>query len=397
MRCFQTDIVFTVSGPPIEQGVVICDEEGRIVETGAADILQRYPELKVEKLDGALCPGFINTHCHLELSAMKGQVRQGTKMLGFISEFLSKRGTFNREQILEAIRKGEEEMIENGIVAVGDISNTNETFAQKAKGNLYYHTFLEAFDLHPSRATETFLQIRKLRDELVQTIPDGLTKSSIVPHAPYTVSPELHEKISAYAHQHGSLLSIHNQESDAEEELFRQGTGPFVAMYAGMKLDHTWFKVPGRSSLHSTLSYYHRNKKLLLVHNTRSTAADMQLDSGNLQLFWATCPRANLYIEQQLPDYPAMVAAKLKVTIGTDSLASNSCLSVLEEMKTIASACSSIETDTLLKWACIHGAECLGIEKEYGSLDKGKKPGLVLISAIKDGKLTAGSKARRIL
>ncbi|HXC06733.1 MAG TPA: amidohydrolase family protein [Bacteroidia bacterium] len=397
MRCFQADIIYPVSAAPIPNGVVVTENDGTIVAVGGKELLEAYPGLPIEVLSGVLCPGFINTHCHLELSCMKGHIQQGTGMVGFISEFVKKRNLFTAEESKEAIQHAEKEMLDNGIVAVGDIANTNHTFEQKSKANLYYHTFLEAFDLHPSRAAESFLSIRKLREELVHFIPGSASQSSVVPHAPYTMSPALHEKISAYAHQQGSILSIHSLESAAEDELFRKGTGPFTAMFAAMKMDHSWFKAPGQSSLPSTLSYYNRNKKLLLVHNTYATVADMQLPSGNLQLFWATCPKANLYIESRLPDYEAMISQKLKVTIGTDSLASNNCLSMLEEMKTISAAHPSIPLATLIQWACLNGAEFLGIDKQYGSVEKGKKPGLVLISGMEAGKLTAGSKVKRII
>ncbi|MFI5149893.1 MAG: amidohydrolase family protein [Bacteroidia bacterium] len=397
MRCFQADLVFTLSGPPIPNGIVVTDQAGTILDVGAETLKERYPGVEKEVLHGALCPGFINTHCHLELSVMKGSLQQGTGMAGFIREFISKRGSFSREESLEDILKGEQEMLENGIVAVGDIANTNHSFDQKANGNLYYHTFLEAFDLHPSRASESFLQTRKLREELVARVPGSTTHSAVVPHAPYTVSPALHEKISAYAHQHNTILCIHSQESNVEDDLFRKGTGPLKEMYDVLKLDYSWFKATGTSSLESTLGYYKRNRKLLLVHNTRASKQDMLLPSGALQLFWATCPRANLFIENKLPDYSAMLEAGLKITIGTDSLASNTSLSVLEEMKTIAEAIPTIDLQTLVEWACINGAEFMDISKQYGTLEKGKKPGLVLISDLEGGRLTAISKAKRIL
>ncbi|HXC05880.1 MAG TPA: amidohydrolase family protein, partial [Bacteroidia bacterium] len=172
---------------------------------------------------------------------------------------------------------------------------------------------------------------------------------------------------------------------------------PLKEMYAAMNLDYSWFQAPGKPSLESTLAYYSRNRKLLLVHNTYATETEMKLPSGALKLYWATCPRANLYIENKLPDYAAMLKTDLMVTVGTDSLASNSCLSVLEELKTISGACREIDLSTLLSWACKNGAEFLGIDKEFGTLEKGKKPGLVLISGLKQGKLTGESEAKRLL
>jgi cytosine/adenosine deaminase-related metal-dependent hydrolase len=96
-------------------------------------------------------------------------------------------------------------------------------------------------------------------------------------------------------------------------------------------------------------------------------------------VFWATCPNANLYIENRLPDYRVFLDTGARVSIGTDSLTSNWQLSILEEMKTIARYQSYVPFDTLLRWATLNGAEALGFDDTLGSLDPGKTPGLLLL------------------
>ncbi|HQV66448.1 MAG TPA: amidohydrolase family protein, partial [Saprospiraceae bacterium] len=98
------------------------------------------------------------------------------------------------------------------------------------------------------------------------------------------------------------------------------------------------------------------------------------------QIFWATCPNANLYIENKLPDYQIFRDADAKVTIGTDSLTSNWQLSIWEEIKTIRKYQSYIPLEELLTWATINGAEALSYEDRLGSFEVGKTPGILHIS-----------------
>jgi cytosine/adenosine deaminase-related metal-dependent hydrolase len=137
----------------------------------------------------------------------------------------------------------------------------------------------------------------------------------------------------------------------------------------------------------------------LFVHNTTTSIADIQAaQAWNPQVFWATCPNANLYIENRLPVYQYFLDTGAKVTIGTDSLTSNWQLSILEEMKTIARFQSYVTFDTLLRWATLNGAEALGFEQDFGSLEPGKKPGVLLLEGMEPAfRLTTGTSVRRLL
>jgi cytosine/adenosine deaminase-related metal-dependent hydrolase len=394
-------MVFPVCSAPIAGGCVLTEDDGTVLDVFATD-RNRIPKgIAVEVLKGTLVPGFVNTHCHLELSWMKGLIATGLGMTGFIGQVVKQRHGSKEEQRLEAIHLAEQEMICEGIVAVGDISNDNSSFAQKTGSKLHYHTFIEIFDLHPKRADAIFAGAEALWKEYASTIAP-VTSVSINAHAPYTVSPELHKRITAFAHKHNSILSIHNQESEAENELFENGKGDLFDMYARMGLDYSWFKPNGSHSLQAILPFYSDNRKLLLVHNTFSDKGDMRdakafAASAGLDLFWTACPNANLYIEGVLPDYPGMLEAGLKLTIGTDSLASNVSLSVLGELKTIHEAYPQIPAEELIRWSTLNGAESLDINGRYGSLEKGKKPGLVVIESVGDQVLGQEARARRLI
>jgi cytosine/adenosine deaminase-related metal-dependent hydrolase len=377
----------------IESAVLISDSDGTII-----DIIDKkeVEKSKVEKFKGVLVPGFINTHCHLELSHMKGILPSGTGLIPFIKGVVTQRD-FPKEEILEAIEKAEQEMIDNGIVAVGDIANASDTFPQKQENNLRYHSFVEAFDfLQEEKATATFKDSLDVYESL--PVPEG-HKKSIVPHAPYSVSKELLRLISEF-NEDGVSVSIHNQETQHENDLFLSKDGGLVPFYEEFGIQLDTFEPTQRRSIHYILDEYMHKGPVLLVHNTLTKRKEIDAaHRWNEKTFWVSCPNANLYIENKLPRYDNFMTEEVPIAIGTDSLASNWQLSVLEEVKTIKKLQSSIPTLELLKWATINGAKALGFEDQLGSFEKGKKPGILLLDLEKVNgfELTEENSVKRIL
>ena len=147
------DKIYTGNGSVLSDTAIVCDRDGKVLDLVDIATLDRA-DVKVYK--GWLVPGFVNTHCHLELSHMKGVVPTGLGLIPFITDVVQKRNA-SPEVIQEAIEKAEQQMIDTGIVAVGDISNSTDTFSQKNKGKLRYHTFVELFDfLQNDQASSTF-------------------------------------------------------------------------------------------------------------------------------------------------------------------------------------------------------------------------------------------------
>jgi len=331
----------------------------------------------VQELSGILSPGFINCHCHLELSHMKGHIPEGTGLVRFVLDVVQQRH-FPEEEILEAIAKAEEEMLANGIVAVGDICNNALTIPQKVKGRIYYHNFIEASGFNPAIVPQRFERSVGFFREYAKNYSIPVESNSIVPHAPYSVSNELWDLIINFPGNH--LLTIHNQETAGENEWFVNKQGEFTELYDKMNIDVSFFKPSGKSSLQTYLPKFLHNQSLVLVHNVHTSAGDILFskDCGN-DLYWCLCPNANQYISRQMPDIDLLVKHDCEIVLGTDSLASNHQLSILEEMKTIRKDFPGIKTETLLKWATSNGAKALQVDSLLGSFEKGKRPGLVLV------------------
>jgi cytosine/adenosine deaminase-related metal-dependent hydrolase len=371
-RKFTADQIFSGRAMMPEGTVLITQADGTVEAIVGMDEAGEG----VQHFEGILSPGFINCHCHLELSHMKGIIPVGTGMVDFLLAVVQQRKV-DDELILEAIDRAEKEMIANGIVAVGDICNTRFTIAQKSKNNLYYQNFIESSGYAPQIADSRFEQSKTLFDEFSSI---GL-KSSIVPHATYSLSRELLKKINHF--EKNNILTIHNQESQAEEDWIREKKGDMARLYRQLNIDTDFFQPQAVSSLQYFLNQYAEYLPLILVHNLFTNEADVQyanqlFSQHNSQLYYCLCPNANEYINEKLPDVELFIKNQCKIVLGTDSLASNKQLSIHEEINTLQKKYPFIQLEQFLQCATINGAEALGISDIYGSFEKGKRPGVVV-------------------
>jgi len=385
MKKITADFIYPVTRDPIKNGVIVLDDTGKIL---AVEERREHDPTSMKKYHGIIIPGFVNTHCHLELSHMRGKVGTGTGLIPFITNVVKFRD-FPEEEIMDAIRQADEEMCKGGIVAVGDISNKVDTAARKLASSLHYYTFVEMFDFLNEELTDS--EFEKYMSVFSGQAGTGGNKKSVVPHAPYTVSETLFQKINSVNHV-GQTVSIHNQETLAENELFLTGKGEFLNFYKNFGMPLKTFVPLHKSSIYYAIEHMDPLCKTLFVHNTLTTSTDIEAaHSWSPNVYWATCPNANLYIENRLPDYRAFLDTQARMTIGTDSLTSNWQLSIFEEMKTIARFKSYVPFQTLLEWATINGAEALGYEQTLGSLEIGKKPGLVLLEGVNENSWQSGT------
>jgi len=364
------DYIFPGNGTPIKNGVIEINNNGVIIDimNPAEDNINWDG---ITKYEGIICPGFVNTHCHLELSYLKGKISEKTQLTGFIKELVSIREDFNEKERLHAITLAEEEMIENGIVAVGDISNGDSTFNQKALSNINYHTFIEVFGTNTNVADNAMQHAQNLK----YIYPNS--NVSIVPHAPYSMSPTLVKKV---VETKEGIITIHNQETEDENLMFEKAEGEILKVMQNFAPEMLEFNATGKSSLQSYLPNYFGVKKMLLVHNTFTQKGDIEFARNSpIDTYWCFCPNANEYIEGTQPNYNLFLDEKC--TIGTDSYASNWSLSILDELKTIVRKDKSISLEKLIEWATYNGARFLGFS-HLGSIEKGKAPGLNLIQNI---------------
>ncbi len=384
---FQATQLFTGTELLQDQLVLITTKDGTVeailgIEDAGEDI---------QSFEGILTPGFVNAHCHLELSHMKGMIPAHTGLQEFVKQIVSLR-QIDPEAIQDAIVAAENEMLANGIVAVGDISNTLDTLVLKAKHNLAYYTFVELYDLDPTRAPE------KLKAGLAiqNTFEQNCIRASLVPHAPYSVTSSLWKLLSEHFGAH--TISMHNQETPDENEFFKTKTGSFLGMYERTKVSLDFFEATGLSSLQSVLPMFKNAATSILVHNSFTNAEDITTVKKQMpNTYWCLCPNANQYIEQTMPPIDLLRSGGANIIVGTDSYASNWSLNILDELKTIQKHNPHIALEEMLGWATLNGARALQMDKHLGSFEIGKKPGVVLIENLSDGQHLNSASSKRIL
>ncbi len=382
MKFYSSDYILPISADPIKNGIIQVDSEGTIINIGTKE---DFPTLDLQYYPGVIIPGFINAHCHLELSHMKSLCETGTGLIEFIGRVVSLR-SFNQEVKEDAIAKRDIEMYEAGIQAVGDICNNLDTAATKKSSPIHYYSFIELFDLMQKHLTattiENYKEVFKGQDE------SGSNKKSFVPHAPYSVTPELLEFINQ-ANPDTKCISIHNQETPDETMLFKKGNGGFYKFYSSLGLSLEDFKPTGKTSIDYIIDKLKPHYRNLFVHNTLTNENNiLNAHKWSDHVYWVSCPNANLYIENKLPDYQLFLKNNAKLCLGTDSIMSNWQLSIWEEVKTIKKYQSYVPLKELLEWSTINGAKALSYEDSLGTLDVGKKPGLVNLNLVWYGEQT---------
>lgn len=337
-------------------------------------------EAGIEFLDGILCPGFINCHCHIELSHLKNKIEKHTGLVNFVQQVMLQR---NELQPLkeEAMQLALQELQDNGTVAIGDICNSNDSIFLKKEAAMYWHNFIEISGFIPARAEQRF---EKGMEILKGFYADKvLGQHSLTPHAPYSVSEDLFKLINKSTP--GEILSIHNQEAAAEDELYKFKEGSFLDLYKNLNLDISYFKATQKSSLQNWLPAFTNNQRIIAVHNSFITQEDLDFIKNNpalAQLSFCICINANLYIENKLPPVEMLHKNKVDLVIGTDSYASNEQLSVMAEINSLLKYFPAIELAEFLKWATLNGAAALGLAAILGSFEEGKKPAVVLLRSL---------------
>ncbi|WP_448700769.1 amidohydrolase family protein [Mucilaginibacter sp. AW1-3] len=388
MRKFRADYVFPVNAEPIKNGIVTVDDTGKIL---ALDDGLSQADKDVENLKGIICPGFVNTHCHVELSHLKNKIAPQGGLISFIKDVQTHRNA-DENTVLAAATAADEEMYNNGIVAVGDIANTAAAIPVKRKSKIYYHSFIEVFGFRPDKAQEIFDSAVSLREQYKQL------SSSVTPHAPYSVSKELFKLIYRLCDKQPNLISIHNQETEEENKLYRYKMGGFLDLYKFFNIDISFFKPQARNSIQTTVPQLTNKQNILLVHNTFTNLKDIYfVKRFDRKINWCFCPNANLYIEGRLPKVDLFLDKGFNITLGTDSLASNQKLCLLSEMHVLQKNFPEITLQQLLQWGTLNGAKFLGIDEDKGSIEAGKTPGLNLLTDLDGFTITNETKVRRLI
>jgi cytosine/adenosine deaminase-related metal-dependent hydrolase len=367
--------VLPISRPPISDGIVTI-RDGIIQRVGNATEAVDVQDLG----DVAILPGLVNAHTHLELSWMRGQVAPDTSMPRWAASLMALRRTVShepREPIFDAIAEARA----SGTSLVGDVTNTLATYDALADSALSAAIFRELLGFS---APDPDAIVAAAQARIEELTPNPSLRPSIVPHAPYSVSPALFDAIARHAGDRP--ISVHLGESPEEVEFLRDGTGPWRALLESLGVWNASWQPPGCGPVEYLSRFGLVNARLLAVHGVR-------FDDGELARLAAAgatvvaCPRSNRWTGAGEPPIERFYASGVRVAIGTDSLASVDDLNLFAELAVMRELAPSVAAGRLLASATIDGANALGFADEFGSIAAGKRADLIAVRIPRDVEL----------
>ena len=374
MKYFSAQYVITNSSPLLKRAVITTEDDGTVtaVEDTAGELREKH---STEFHNGIIIPGFVNCHCHLELSHLKGFAEQGTGLDDFLEHLRSARIS-DSETIVKSAYSADIGMYNEGISLCADICNTSETFSVKEKSKISYINLLEVFGIDPDKAYRRFEEIIRVS----QIARERNLSFSLIPHAVYSMSLTLLRLLRGKS-GHNKITSIHFMETPAEREFLENHSGPMMTSFLRSGL------LPSRletvnSHADAVLNEITQSGNLILVHNTFADRETIKAIKKRKNLYWCLCPNSNIYIEKAIPPVDLLLEEKCEIVIGTDSLASNGSLSIIDELKTLQLNFPSLSIEDLISWSTLNGARALGEEERFGTIEPGKKPGILLLQNV---------------
>jgi cytosine/adenosine deaminase-related metal-dependent hydrolase len=366
--------VLPIARPPIREGWVAVDR-GRIVALGHGT-----SDRAVERdLGGVvILPGVVNAHTHLELSYLRDQVPPAKDFVTWIRAVMAARRSRpdpRADEILSRVDDGIAEAVRCGTCLVGDITNTLVTFEPLARSELAGVVFYELIRFN---APDPWGFVEHATHQLEALVSTDRVRSSLAAHAPYSVAPLV---LRAIAQAVDPFLprSVHVSESAEEVEFIESGGGTWRTLLEEIGAwDPAWVP-PGGSPVEYLDESGFLGPRVLAVHGVQMTSEDLaRLAARNTTL--VTCPRSNRHTGAGVPPIEQFYASGVRIAIGTDSLASAPDLNIFAELATMRSLAPTVPAAALLDSATRRGADALGFDADYGTIEPGKRARLLAVA-----------------
>lgn len=353
----------------IENGAVAI-KGTKIHRVGSFDEIKALADIDkiIDLGNTAILPGLINIHTHLDLTTLHNRIKPTNNFTHWVFQLIGARIRWKEEDYTSSIEKGIKLCIEAGTTTVADIANTEYSFSVLKKSPLRKVVYKEVIDLNPDHAKDV---ITKIRSELLAYgyETDSLFRIGLSPHAPYSVSKELYQAISLHARQTDMPVCTHIAETQDEIEFLAKGTGNFPAFLRQLRAIPANWEPPGFTPIEYLKGTGILDNHPILIHCNYITEEEISLIQFS-RASVAFCPRSHRFFGHANHPVQKLLNAEVNVGLGTDSLASNETLSILDEMKFLALH-SVISHKTLLSMATVNGAKALGLESHVGQIREG--------------------------
>ena len=317
-------------------------------------------------------PALVNAHVHLELSALRGAVPPADSMPAWASQLIAtRRSTLDESD--EPIRAAIAEVRASGTTLVGEVTNTLASYEPLAQSALSAAVFFEQLGFRTGDARGLAGAAQATIDRLPA---NRRLRVSVVPHAPYSVSPALLQAIASQGAR--PIRSIHLGESPEELQFLQDGSGAWRGLLDGLGVwDDAW--APPQCGPVAYLDQLGLvDDRLLAVHGVQLTDAELErLAAAHATV--VTCPRSNSWTGAGTPPLERFYRSGVRVAVGTDSLASVETLNLFDELARMREIAPAIPASTLLETATRSGAEALGFGAELGTIAPGKRAELIAV------------------
>ncbi len=374
MQVFRARWLVPVDRPPIENGAMVI-EHGRIVDVGPASTVKDPGEV-CDLGDCIVLPGFVNAHTHLELTCYRGRLSP-RPFWDWIEDLIALRreGDASRRE-RDSIATGAAESLACGVTCVGDISRQGIQVEALRASPIRKVCFLELIS-GASQPPSDPASLAALLDEISSRFESERLILGVSPHAPYTVSPDHLRETAALARRRQTAVTMHVAETREEIEWMESGGGRVAAFLSKYDLPTAKADPPGSVPRMLAASAILDASPLLVHLNYADDETLNAIARTGASVAW--CPRAHAYFGHTDHRWPDMMDAGINVCVGTDSMASNTTLSILDELRDVRRRRPDVDPDVVLAMGTLRGAAALGLDSRIGSLTPGKLADFVCV------------------
>jgi len=386
----------------IHRARYILVEAGCLLENAAVHISHGGQILKVETCyrkpsgpaievidwgSSIIMPGLVNAHTHLELTALQNQLTAYGTFTDWIMQLIEKRKTWTDSDFRASAKKGAQLSLASGTTLVGDIASSRVSWEAAKEVPLRRVVFEEILSLSPDRVDSILAWVNQLFEE---AIPNPLQDHAISPHAPYSVSADLYSRAAEQAYRQGRLLATHVAETKSELQFLLKGTGEFRDFLTRIGALPDEWNPPQISPIAYLDSLKVLGPSCLLIHcNYLDEASISRIAHTHSSVVF--CPRSHAFFCHEAHPVRQLLDAGIPVSLGTDSLASNSSLSIMDEMRYLFATRKDIEPEEIFRAATLSGARALNYKGRLGRLEAGYWADMAVLE------LPANMKSKQIL
>jgi cytosine/adenosine deaminase-related metal-dependent hydrolase len=294
-------------------------------------------------------------------------VARKASFTAWLASLMSERRTFTREDYFASAAQGAQLSLAAGTTLIGDISATGVSWEALRKEKLRKVVFEEITGFLPEKAEEALAAL-KARIERIE--PDDILSANLSPHAPYSVSAALFRKVAELQRSRGGRLATHVAETRAELEFLKSGTGEFHDFLETLGVLPAGWTVPCIAPVPYLEGLGILERPAILIHGNYLDEDSMtRILRRNASVVY--CPRSHAFFEHEPHPVRQLLDMGINVALGTDSLASNDSLSILDEMRYLFRRRKDLRCDEIIRMATLNGAVALDFGSVLGRLRRG--------------------------